>query len=184
MPEWAYLANVKQDEQVIEGSRNTLQCLYDSWQKLAEYEDKIEVGDLIKVVRCKDCKWLVTSEKTNRLFCGWHSDGDMQLQIFENDYCNEGERRWPMTYEEFLETLRGCDTIIFRLTGLGEQEYMTKDLQDVAIAVSKEIADPPMVEGFGHYEAIETRYYCGSCGKRVDQNYDYCGVCGQRIDWR
>lgn len=35
----AYLANVKQDEQVIEGSRNTLQCLYDSWQKLAEYED-------------------------------------------------------------------------------------------------------------------------------------------------
>ena len=89
----AYLANVKQDEQVIEGSRNTLQCLYDSWQKLAEYEDKIEVGDLIKVVRCKDCKWLVPSEKTNRLFCGWHSDGDMQVQIFENDYCNEGERR-------------------------------------------------------------------------------------------
>ena len=36
----AYLANVKQDEQVIEGSRNTLQCLYDSWQKLAEYEDR------------------------------------------------------------------------------------------------------------------------------------------------
>ena len=33
----AYLANVKQDEQVIEGSRNTLQCIYDSWQKLAEY---------------------------------------------------------------------------------------------------------------------------------------------------
>ena len=70
-----------------------LPCLYDSWQKLAEYEDKIEVGDLIKVVRCKDCKWLVPSEKTNRLFCGWHSDGDLQLQIFENDYCNEGERR-------------------------------------------------------------------------------------------
>lgn len=89
----AYLANVKQDEQVIEGSHNTLQCLYDSWQKLAEYEDKIEVGGLTKVVRCKDCKWLVESEKTNRLFCGWHSDGDVQLQIFENDFCNEGERR-------------------------------------------------------------------------------------------
>ena len=89
-----------------------------------------------------------------------------------------------MTYKEFLEALRGHDTIIFPLTGLGEQEYMTKDLQDVAIAVSKAIADPPMVEGFGHYEAIENRCYCGSCGKRVDQNNDYCGVCGQRIDWR
>lgn len=42
----AYLANVKQDEQVIEGSRNTLKCLYDSWQKLAEYEDAEESGKL------------------------------------------------------------------------------------------------------------------------------------------
>lgn len=89
-----------------------------------------------------------------------------------------------MTYEEFLEVLRGCDKIIFRLTGVGEQEYTTKDLQDVAIAVSKAIADPPMIEGFGHYEVIENRYYCVSCGKRVNQNNDYCGVCGQRIDWR
>ena len=46
----AYLANVKQDEQVIEGSRNTLQCLYDSWQKLAEYEDAEESGKLEREV--------------------------------------------------------------------------------------------------------------------------------------
>ncbi len=36
----AYLANVKQNEQEIEGSKNTLECLYESWQRLAEYEDK------------------------------------------------------------------------------------------------------------------------------------------------
>lgn len=46
----AYLANVKQDEQVIEGSRNTLKCLYDSWQKLAEYEDAEESGKLEREV--------------------------------------------------------------------------------------------------------------------------------------
>lgn len=89
-----------------------------------------------------------------------------------------------MTYEEFLEALRGCDTIIFRLKGVGEQEYATKDLQDVAIAVSKAIADPPMVEGVRFYTGIENRFYCAGCGRSIDQNNDYCDICGQKIDWR
>ena len=38
----AYLVNVKQDEQEIEGSKNTLECLYESWQRLAYYEDMEE----------------------------------------------------------------------------------------------------------------------------------------------
>ena len=76
----AYLANVKQDEQVIEGSRNTLQCLYDSWQKLAEYEDKIEVGDLIKVVRCKDCKdWGVVHPSNKSKKCNFWSSKEEHL---------------------------------------------------------------------------------------------------------
>ena len=89
-----------------------------------------------------------------------------------------------MTYEEFLEALRGNDTIIFRCTGVGEMECATKDLQDIALAVSKSIADPPMVEGVRFYTGIENRFYCASCGKRIDQNNDYCGICGQKIDWR
>lgn len=35
----AYLVKVKQNEQEIEGVKNTLQCLFDSWQRLASYED-------------------------------------------------------------------------------------------------------------------------------------------------
>ena len=88
----AYLANVKQDEQVIEGSRNTLQCLYDSWQKLAEYEDKIEEGDLIKVVRCKDCiNWVEAT--TGHKYCDqWSTDGDRHYTSAD-DYCSYGDRR-------------------------------------------------------------------------------------------
>ena len=88
----AYLANVKQDEQVIEGSRNTLQCLYDSWQKLAEYEDKIEEGDLIKVVRCMDCiNWVEAT--TGHKYCDqWSTDGDRHYTSAD-DYCSYGDRR-------------------------------------------------------------------------------------------
>lgn len=88
----AYLANVKQDEQVIEGSRNTLQCLYDSWQKLAEYEDKIEVGDLIKVVRCKDCiEW--GESTTGHKYCDqWSADGNRRYTSAD-DYCSYGDMR-------------------------------------------------------------------------------------------
>ena len=36
----AYLANVKDDEQEVEcRSRNTAQCIMDSWERLAAYED-------------------------------------------------------------------------------------------------------------------------------------------------
>ena len=36
----AYLANVKDDEQEVEcASRNTAQCIMDSWERLAAYED-------------------------------------------------------------------------------------------------------------------------------------------------
>lgn len=35
----AYLVDVKTDEQKIEGSRNTLMSIRESWERLAEYED-------------------------------------------------------------------------------------------------------------------------------------------------
>ena len=36
----AYLVNVKQDEQEVDcKSRNTAQCIIDSWERLAAYED-------------------------------------------------------------------------------------------------------------------------------------------------
>ena len=50
-----YLVNVKQNEQELEGSYNTLKCVQEAFEKLAKYEDYAESGQLVKVVRCKDC---------------------------------------------------------------------------------------------------------------------------------
>jgi len=38
----AYMAKVKNDEQVIEGAKNTLECLHEAFQRLADYEDAEE----------------------------------------------------------------------------------------------------------------------------------------------
>jgi hypothetical protein len=38
----AYLVKVKSSEQTIEGDKNTLECIYESMQKLANYEDMEE----------------------------------------------------------------------------------------------------------------------------------------------
>lgn len=38
----AYLSNVKEDQQDIEGTYDTLKCLFESWQRLADLEDAIE----------------------------------------------------------------------------------------------------------------------------------------------
>jgi len=43
----AYLAKVKDSEQAVEGSKNTLECLFESWQRLADYEDAEENGTLV-----------------------------------------------------------------------------------------------------------------------------------------
>lgn len=88
-----------------------------------------------------------------------------------------------MTYEEFLEAMRGCDTIIFRLTGVGEQEYATKDLTEIESAVKKQIPKPPKMY-VGEYE-YERYLVCSNCGESLMPNGEkYCSECGQRIDWR
>ena len=35
----AYLVNVRENEQAVDGSYNTLMCIRDSWEKLAKYEE-------------------------------------------------------------------------------------------------------------------------------------------------
>ena len=47
--------------------------------------------DVVEVVRCKECKNCVESEKTNRLFCIYNHEGD--IEVFADHYCSWGERR-------------------------------------------------------------------------------------------
>ena len=35
----AYLVNVRENEQAVDGSYNTLMCIRESWEKLAKYEE-------------------------------------------------------------------------------------------------------------------------------------------------
>ena len=86
-----------------------------------------------------------------------------------------------MTYEEFLEALRGCDTIIFRLTGIGEQEYATKDLTEIESAVEKQIPTKVIYEA----DSFTDKYLCPKCRHDMDgYEFPYCPACGQKIDWR
>ena len=94
-----------------------------------------------------------------------------------------------MTYEEFLEALRGNDTIIFRCTGVGEKEYNTIFLVDIAKAVRKEMPKQPETLrcnediriGRGVWKAGTPVMKCGSCGEWIVPHWKYCSECGQRI---
>ena len=44
----AYLAKVKQDEQAVEGSYNTLKCIQEAFEALEKYEEREESGELIE----------------------------------------------------------------------------------------------------------------------------------------
>ena len=55
-----------------------------------EYYHDID-KDVVKVVRCKDCKYCITHEKI--LFCEYMGNiGDWRFRT-ETDFCSRGERR-------------------------------------------------------------------------------------------
>ena len=41
---------------------------------------------------CEYCKHMVPSEIMNRLYCSYHSDGEIQCETFKDDYCSYFER--------------------------------------------------------------------------------------------
>lgn len=54
--------------------------------------DVIEALKQPEVVRCWECKWFVKSEKTNKKWCGWHSeDSGFEVVMYDDDFCSYGE---------------------------------------------------------------------------------------------
>ena len=41
---------------------------------------------------CGHCKHLLRSDRTNKMFCTYHSDGEMQYVTYPDDYCSYFER--------------------------------------------------------------------------------------------
>ena len=45
-----------------------------------------------EIFDCQHCKHLLLSDKTNRLFCSYHGEGEHQYEVFKDDYCSYFER--------------------------------------------------------------------------------------------
>ncbi len=41
---------------------------------------------------CEHCRHMTPSNKTNRLFCSYHSEGEHQYEVFSDEYCSYFER--------------------------------------------------------------------------------------------
>ena len=50
--------------------------------------EKQTAADVVEVVRCEDCKFLMPSRLTTRHSCKWH-----QSSVKFDDFCSYGERR-------------------------------------------------------------------------------------------
>ena len=68
-----------------------LQTVFD---RLCELEEKIEKGELLEVVRCKDCKAFVRNEGVdpNLGDCYRYGIGCIRIMSID-DFCSKGERR-------------------------------------------------------------------------------------------
>ena len=66
----AYLVNVKDDEQEVEcKSENTAQCILDSWERLADYEDTGLMPEEIVALK-ERTRWIPVSERLPNM-CGF-----------------------------------------------------------------------------------------------------------------
>ena len=113
------LVNVRDDEQEVDSPHpNTLKAILQSFARLGEYEDilyadgtpRITLDRLRELVQadsegravvlpckvepfdCQHCKHLSPSDKTNRLFCSYHGEGEHQYEVYLDDYCSYFER--------------------------------------------------------------------------------------------
>ena len=62
--------------------------------RLAELENMIEEGELVRVVRCKDCMdWGVVHPSNKSKKCNFWSSKEEHLYTVSEDFCSYGGRR-------------------------------------------------------------------------------------------
>ena len=62
-----------------------------TWERLKEYEDKIDRGELAEVVRCKDCKYYEMHYGRGNMGCS--NQKAIWTQCPPDAFCSYGERR-------------------------------------------------------------------------------------------
>ena len=58
------------------------------YDKLAQYEDADERGELVRVVRCEDCKYWEQATPNSG-----NCNRALEITAYANDFCSYGERR-------------------------------------------------------------------------------------------
>lgn len=66
--------------------RSNDKVLYDLYRMVVRRINRAPVADIVEVVRCKDCKYIETTEYGG--YCCANDEG-----VAYNDYCGYGERR-------------------------------------------------------------------------------------------
>ena len=100
----------------------------------------------------------------------------------------EGEK--DMNNQEAIEAFKGCDKIIFKLTGVGEKECDTTEFIGVVEALEKATPKEPTIIkldskiqiGSVTFNKDCTVYKC-QCEKFIKYKQIYCDVCGQHLKW-
>ena len=72
----------------------TIVRLGEAITKLAELENMIEEGELVEVIRCKDCiEWNEEDRFNDTKVCGFWSSNRNHVYTEPDEFCSCGERR-------------------------------------------------------------------------------------------
>ena len=88
------MAEYYSKEQLLECKRTTWCDMYD----LEDFLTEVPTADVVKVVKCKDCKFNVANMEKDPLDITDYSGDDIVCSYFmtdgldPNDYCSKGER--------------------------------------------------------------------------------------------
>lgn len=59
------------------------------YEEMCEVYERYNKGDLVPVVRCKDCKYTTIDNDVVRRNCGLH----LVVNLNDDDFCSRGERK-------------------------------------------------------------------------------------------
>ena len=113
--------------------------------------------DVVKVVRCKDCKYKIKYDNYN---------GKL--------WCNNLKKRGRMKPEEKI--------IQFVCTETSDEvvELSINEFKNIIKELKKLIPKKPEVE----YHGILIMFQCPvCCNFGIDKDYNFCPYCGQALDW-
>ena len=66
----------------------------DTWYgDYLKLKSKVDNGELVEVVRCKDCIHQYKDEKLNGLYCALMTTVNIKIIADNDEYCSAGERR-------------------------------------------------------------------------------------------